>query len=74
MPALHALVAGDHVRDRVDAYVPHVQVPTGVRKHGQAVKFLFSRLFIDVEAAILFPECLRFTFDLLGIVRFVHPR
>ncbi len=74
MPALHALVAGDHVRDRVDPDVPHVQVPAGVREHGQAVEFLFTRLLIDVEAALLFPERLRLTLDLLGFVRLVHPR
>ena len=66
--AEHALVAADDIADGVVADMPHVQLPAGVRKHGQAVKLLARVVAHRAKAAVLVPVRLR---DALGLARVV---
>ena len=64
--ALHALVAGYSIADRVIADVTHVQIAAGVGKHRQAIKLLPGRIFGHNETVVLSPVALDTGFDLLG--------
>jgi hypothetical protein len=46
----------------------HVQMTTGVRKHGQAVKFFFGAVFTDFKRLVTFPVLLSFGLHILWLV------
>ena len=66
--AQHTLKAGDGISDRIVAHVPHVQMAAGIGEHGQAVEFLFVRVFRGFEGAVGVPVGLSLSFHLLWIV------
>jgi len=49
MLALHTLITRNHIIDRKDPHMPHMQLPAGIRKHRQTIKFLFVRILINLE-------------------------
>jgi len=52
--------------------MPHVQATTGVREHGEAIKFFLVGIFDDLKSRLLFPDFLDLRLDFLGIVFFLH--
>ena len=69
VPAQHPLITRDHITDGVVADMAHVQPPTGIRKHAQAVIFLAAGLLAHGEDPLFIPMVLRFRFDDLRVVR-----
>ena len=63
IPAEHALIARDHVADRVIAHMPHVQPPARVREHRKAIELLARRVLARLEGLVLVPERLGAVFD-----------
>jgi hypothetical protein len=61
--ASHALVAGNHVADRVDPDVPHMDAAGGVREHLQAVVLRLVRAFHRAKSIRFFPVFLRVALD-----------
>ena len=70
--ALHALVAGDHVRNGVVAHMPHVQFAAGVGEHGQAVEFLPAVVLFHGKAVVGQPVLLGSGFQFLWLVVLIH--
>ena len=63
VPAKHALIARDHVPDRVIAHMPHVQAPARIRKHRKAIELLARHVLPRLERLVLVPECLGILFN-----------
>ncbi|MCY1497244.1 hypothetical protein D9M68_312040 [compost metagenome] len=72
VPAVHALVAADHVADGVVAHVAHVQLAARVGEHRQAVELVLAVGFLDAEGVVFVPVFLGLGFDFEGLVLLVH--
>ncbi len=70
--AQQALIARNHVANRVVAHMPHVQLAAGVGKHRETVEFLPLRVLGGLERGVFFPECLGGILDLFWLVLRVH--
>ncbi len=70
--AEHALVAADHIADRVVAHMAHVQRAGRIRQHRQAIKLRLRGIFLRLEGARVVPEFLRSGFNGCEIVGFLH--
>src|SRR5690606_20488496 len=70
--AQHTLIASDHIRDGVVAYMPHMQLAAGVGEHGQAVEFLAAGVFLNRKTPVFFPEALRLGFYIGVLIVLLH--
>jgi len=68
----HAVIPRDHVGNREHSHMAHVQFPARIREHCQAVKFLFVRVFVDLETAGFIPVPLGFLLNNFRLVRGGH--
>jgi hypothetical protein len=70
--ALHPLIAGNDIPDRVIADMPHVQTPAGVGKHAQAIEF-FPRHVLNGSKYLSFgPTGLNQRLKFNGGISFLH--
>src|SRR5690606_2076069 len=72
VPALHALVAADHVADGAVAHMAHVQATTRVGEHRQAIEFFLAGLFAGLARLRLLPVLLGLLFYLFGTIVIFH--
>ena len=66
--ALHTLVASNYISNCVVAYMAHMKLAAGVRKHGQAVELFFIGIFTDLKGLVVGPILLRVPFYGGGII------
>ncbi len=71
-PALHHLIARQHVADGVVAHMPHVQRPRRVREHRQAVELLARPVVRGGKGVVLLPPGLGLSLDRGGVVLAIH--